>query len=85
MAGNSSTIPRDAILNPYTPLVFLPPNMAYQFQITCYVHVATLAVSPMQCLIMIKLTHRLTGIHMGLAHGDSGGVQNYPQSGTQHA
>jgi hypothetical protein len=80
------TVPTDAILNPYTPLVFLAPNIAYQFQLICYINVATLAVSPMQCLAnRVNLTCRLTGIHMGLAHGDSGGVQNYPQSGIQQA
>jgi hypothetical protein len=79
------TVPTDAILNPYTPLVFLAPNIAYQFQLICYINVATLAVSPMQCLAIIDLTCRLTGIYMGLAHGDSGGVQDYPQSGTQQA
>ena len=41
----NSTIPPDAILNPYTPLAFLPPDVADQYQVMCYVYVATLAVS----------------------------------------
>jgi hypothetical protein len=45
----NSTIPPDAILNPYTPLAFLPPDVANQYQIVCYVYVATLAVSSIKC------------------------------------
>lgn len=45
---NNSTIPADAILNPYTPLAFLPSDVADQYQVMCYVYVATLAVSSMQ-------------------------------------
>jgi hypothetical protein len=44
---SNSTIPPDAILNPYTPLAFLPPDAADQYQVVSYVYVATLAVSPM--------------------------------------
>ena len=44
MASNG-VIPPDAILNPYTPLAFLPPDVANQYQARCYVYVATLAVS----------------------------------------
>lgn len=43
--ANNTTIPPDAMLNPYTPLVFLPPDVADQFQVMAYVYVATLAVS----------------------------------------
>ena len=39
-------IPPEAILNPYTPLAFLPPVIAYQYEIVGYVYIATLAVSP---------------------------------------
>jgi len=42
MASNS-TIPPEAILNPYTPLAFLPPDVADQYQVMCYVYVATMA------------------------------------------
>jgi len=42
MASNS-TIPPEAILNPYTPLAFLPPDIANQYQVMAYVYVATLA------------------------------------------
>lgn len=44
--ANNRTIPPDAVLNPYTALAFLPPEVADQYQIMCYVYVATLAVSP---------------------------------------
>jgi hypothetical protein len=47
--ANNSTIPLDAVLNPHTPLAFLTPDIAHQFQIICYVNVATLAVNLMQC------------------------------------
>jgi hypothetical protein len=42
---SNSTIPPNAVLNPYTPLAFLPPDVADQYQLLCYVYVATLAVS----------------------------------------
>jgi len=42
---SNSTIPLDAILNPYTPLAFLPPDVANPFQVICYGNVAILAVS----------------------------------------
>jgi hypothetical protein len=62
MATNT-TIPQDAILNPYTPLAFMAPDVADQFQAMCYVNVAVLAVSSMQFLATIDLisyTRRLT-------------------------
>ncbi|KIM88397.1 hypothetical protein PILCRDRAFT_255837 [Piloderma croceum F 1598] len=40
---NDSSIPPEAILNPYTPLAFLPPEFAGNYEIIRYVHVATLA------------------------------------------
>jgi len=43
--ANNNTIPPDAILNPYTPLAFLPPSVADQYQVMAYVYVATLAVT----------------------------------------
>ena len=42
---SNNTIPADAILNPYTPLAFLPPDVADQYQVLGYIYVATLAVS----------------------------------------
>ena len=39
-------IPPEAILNPYTPLAFLPPVIANQYEIVGYVYIATLAVCP---------------------------------------
>ena len=50
MTGNS-TIPADAILNPYTPLAFLPPDVANQYQIMGYIYVATLAVSSINAVL----------------------------------
>ena len=44
--ASDSTIPPDAILNPYTVLAFMPPDVADQYQVICYVYVATLAVGP---------------------------------------
>jgi len=42
---NDSSIPPEAILNPYTPLGFLPPEFADNYQIVRYMHVAIFAVS----------------------------------------
>ncbi|KIM88416.1 hypothetical protein PILCRDRAFT_814316 [Piloderma croceum F 1598] len=53
MANNNSTIPPDAILNPYTPLAFLPPDVADQFQVICYVNVAILAAVTWDWLMAI--------------------------------
>ncbi|KIM88427.1 hypothetical protein PILCRDRAFT_814319 [Piloderma croceum F 1598] len=53
MANNNSTIPPDAILNPYTPLAFLPPDIANQFQVICYVNVAILAAFTWDWLMAI--------------------------------
>ncbi|KIM88395.1 hypothetical protein PILCRDRAFT_3392 [Piloderma croceum F 1598] len=39
---NDSIIPPEAILNPYTPLAFLPPEFANNYEIIRYMHVATL-------------------------------------------
>jgi hypothetical protein len=78
---SNDTIPPDAILNPYTPLAFLTPDAADQYQVMLYVYVALLAVSLLQFQAKIDLTSYLTGLHMGLAYGDSGGVQNYSKGG----
>jgi len=43
MASNNSTIP--TLPNPLTPLAFLPPVLANQFQISGFVVVAGLSVS----------------------------------------
>ena len=53
---NNSAIPPDAILNPYTPMAFLLPDVADQFQVICYVNVAILAVSSMKCPATVDLT-----------------------------
>jgi hypothetical protein len=41
--SNDSTLP--PLPNPFTPLAFLPPKLANEFQAIAYVYVATLAVS----------------------------------------
>ena len=46
MATNS-TIPQDAIRNPYTTLAFMPPDVADQFQVKCYLNIVVLAVRSM--------------------------------------
>jgi len=50
-------------LNPYTPLAFMPPDVADQYQVVLYVYVATLSVSLIQRQATIGLTlstYRLT-------------------------
>jgi hypothetical protein len=42
MATNSTLPP---LPNPYTPLAFLPPTLAGQFQASIYLYIASLAVS----------------------------------------
>jgi hypothetical protein len=62
MATNS-TIPQDAIRNPYTTLAFMPPDVADQFQVKCYLNIAVLAVRSMHFWAINDLTlytHRLT-------------------------
>jgi hypothetical protein len=78
---NDSGIPPEAILNPYTPLAFLPPEFASNFEMSCYVYVATMAVSSsIQRNVRKKtsLACSLIGLHMGLAHGNAGGVRDCP-------
>ncbi|KIM88317.1 hypothetical protein PILCRDRAFT_814216 [Piloderma croceum F 1598] len=57
MASNG-VIPPDAILNPYTPLAFLPPDVANQYQARCYVYVATLAAYSWDWLMSIPEEYR---------------------------
>jgi hypothetical protein len=52
---NNTTIPPEAILNPYTPLAFLPPDVADQHQVMLYVYIANLAVSTVQCQVKFDL------------------------------
>jgi hypothetical protein len=80
---NGSSIPPEAILNPYTPLAFLPPEFADKYEIVCYVHVATFVVSLLiQCDVKKSFSAcSLIGLHMGLAHGNAGGVRDCPQYG----
>ena len=39
-------IPPEAILNPYTPLAFLPPVIANQYEIVGYVYIELAHLSP---------------------------------------
>lgn len=50
----SGTIPPEAILNPYTPLAFLSPAIAEQYQVVGYVYVASLAVSTLEESISVE-------------------------------
>jgi len=59
MATNG-TIPQDAILNPYTPLAFLPPRVADQYQLSGYVYVATLAAYTWDWLMSIPEEYTAT-------------------------
>ncbi|KIM76936.1 hypothetical protein PILCRDRAFT_825948 [Piloderma croceum F 1598] len=52
MATNS-TIPQDAILNPYTTLAFMPLNVAEQFQTVCYINIAVFAAYAWDWLVTI--------------------------------
>ena len=54
--ANNTAIPPDAILNPYTPLAFMLPDVADQYQVMLYVYVATFAVSLIQRQTTIELT-----------------------------
>jgi hypothetical protein len=83
MATNNTLPP---LPNPFTPLAFLPPVLANQLQASIYIAIASLSVS-------IILEHvgeyRLNfindlfqGIHMGLAHVDSGRNRDVPQEET---
>ena len=79
---NDSGIPPEAILNPYTLLAFLPPEFAGYYEIACYVNVATMAVSlSMHATVKYHfLACSLIGLHMGLAHGNPGGVRDCLQN-----
>lgn len=49
--NNTTARPRSSmdIPNPITPLVFLPPEIANQYQISCYLYIATAGVSCISC------------------------------------
>ncbi|KIM88413.1 hypothetical protein PILCRDRAFT_3403 [Piloderma croceum F 1598] len=59
MVSSNNTIPTGAILNPYTPLAFLPPDVADQFQIICYVNVATLSALTWDWLMAIPEEYKI--------------------------
>jgi len=85
--ANNNTIPPDAILNPYTPLAFLPPSVADQYQVMAYVYVATLAVTSANSgqQLIWRLMVIVLGLLMGLAYGDPGRVQSYAENWIQRA
>jgi len=70
MAANS-TIPPEAILNPYTPLAFLPPDVADRYQVMLYVYVANLAVSYVRSEATINLTRRAYRLIRGIGSWQS--------------
>lgn len=81
MANNDTTYP---ILNPYTPLAFLPPDIADQYEAVGYVYISTLAVLVLipigcQCLTLILVA----GVHVGLASGIARGIQDTPTRATE--
>jgi len=57
--ANNGTIPPGAILNPYTTLAFMPPDIADQFQVMCYVYVATLAAYTWDWLMSMPEEYRI--------------------------
>ena len=62
------------VLNPDTPLAFLPPILADQFQVTCYIVVGSLSVSTrLQQSASLDLDHpHFAGICVGLADVHAG-------------
>jgi hypothetical protein len=71
MMANDSGICPEAILNPYTPLAFLPPEFAAsdKYEIICYMHVATLAVSLFMHCIAKKIILGLSAYRLTLGIG----------------
>jgi len=56
---SNDTIPPDAILNPYTPLAFLTPDAADQYQVMLYVYVAILAAYTWDWLMAIPEEYKI--------------------------
>ncbi|KZP05658.1 hypothetical protein FIBSPDRAFT_967104, partial [Athelia psychrophila] len=56
MANNDTAYP---ILNPYTPLAFLPPDIANQYEAVGYVYVATLAAYIWDWLLALPEEYKL--------------------------
>jgi len=57
MASLNSSVP--PILNPYTPLAYLPPSLANQLQILCYLFVATLSAFVYDWLMAMPDEYRM--------------------------
>jgi hypothetical protein len=78
MASNT-TVP--VAPNPDTPLAFLPPILADQFQVSCYVVVGGLSVSTrLQKSASLGLDRsHFAGIRVGLAYVHSGRVRDAPK------
>jgi hypothetical protein len=73
MSANNSAIP---LPNPFTPLAFLPPDVAHQLQFAQYLAVAASAVSIAHICLPVHLTDSITAedIRVGLAIGAAGRV-----------
>jgi hypothetical protein len=58
--------------NPFTPLAFLPPTIAAQYEASIYVTIATLSVSRIFTCVLAEAVIFYTGVHMGLADVNPG-------------
>ena len=64
--GSLHTLP-----NPLTPLAFLPPVFAKQYETSIYIVIATMSVCIYLCIITglpLIVVLRLAGVHIGLAN-----------------
>jgi hypothetical protein len=66
---NNSTLP--PLPNPFTPLAFLPPILANQFQAVAYAYISALAVSNAFRNILVGLNF-VKGVRMGLVNVNHG-------------
>lgn len=71
--------------NPFTPLAYLPPAQADEFQVTGYVCIASLGVgiSIHRIDLQRMALDAFTGIYGRLADFDAGGIQNPTQGQKQ--
>ncbi|CAA7262445.1 unnamed protein product [Cyclocybe aegerita] len=66
---NATTAPPPPLPNPFTPMAFLPPDLAYQYTISTYVYVGTLGVTismdlrlSLNYLVVVRYPVRLPGL-----------------------
>jgi hypothetical protein len=64
MPNSFDTLPPQ-LLNPFTPLAFLPPNEAYQKSITGYVHTGVLSVRGSACIVVPGVLTQILGPYLG--------------------